>query len=190
MRRVVMVMLAVAGLLGGSAVVADAGTTKSVSYTLTGSSEWSALYFPSSFTAEGQLSDGAAKAGSYTGTLLAGTYTGACFNGPYGPQCAPVTGTITFALRGGSITAEVEPGGLVTEAFTGSSQEVYIFDLSLRVTSGTHAYARAEGTLSLHYVTTRDNQAIDPVTLAPCYTIDLASCPIGDVGTLTGTISR
>jgi hypothetical protein len=183
-------VLAVVSLLGLSAVVADAGTTKSVSYTLTGSSQWSALYFPSSFTAAGQLRDGAAKAGSYSGTLLAGTYTGACFNGPYGPQCAPATGTITLALRGGTVTATVDPGGLVTEAFTGSSQEVYIFDLTLSVTSGTHAYAGAQGTLSLHYQTTRDNHATDPVTLAPCYTIDIATCPIGDAGTLTGTISR
>jgi hypothetical protein len=189
-RRVATAVLGLVSLLALSAVVAQAAPTRSVNYTTAGSAEWDALYFPSTFTIHGRVYDGNAKVGAYTGTLLAGTYTGACFDGPYGPNCAPVTGTITYELRGGSITTEVQPGGLVTQLFTGSSQEAYIFDLTLSVTSGTHAYARAQGTLSLHDQTTRDNLSPDPVTLAPCYTAGIETCPLFDNGTLTGTIDR
>lgn len=188
-RRIVVALLAFASLLGLSAVVADAATTKSVSYTLTGSAEWNALYYPSSFAIGGQVYDGAAKAGTYTGTLSAGTFAG-CPDNPYGPACAPAAGTITFALRGGSITTAVQPGGLVWQVFQVPSQEVYVFELDLSVTSGTHAYARAQGTLSLVYETKRDNLAWDPVLDRPCYTVDIATCPIIDTGTLTGTITR
>jgi hypothetical protein len=190
MRRVAMAVLALVSLLGLSAVVAEAGPTKSVSYTLTGSSEWNALEFPSSFAIAGEVSDGKANVGTYTGTLSAGTFA-ACADNPYGPACAPVTGgTITFALRGGSITTAVEPGGTVWQVVPVPSQEVYVFELTLSVTSGTHAYAHAQGTLSLVYQTRRDNLAPDPVTLAPCFHVDIGSCPISDTGTLTGTITR
>ena len=188
-RRFLVAVLAFASLLGFSAVVADAATTKSVSYTLTGSAEWNAFYYPSSFTIEGQVYDGAAQRGTYTGTLSAGTFA-PCPNNPYGPYCAPASGTITFALRGGSVTATAEPGGLVWQVLPMPSQEVYVFELDLSITSGTHAYARAQGTLSLVYETRRDNLAPDPVTLAPCFTVDIATCPIADTGTLTGTITR
>ena len=190
-KRVALAGLVFVSLFALSAVAAQGAPTRSVSYTTAGSAEWDALYFPSTFTIHGQVYDGKAKVGTYTGTLLAGTYTGACFNGPYGPNCAPITGgTITYTLRGGTITADVEPGGLVNQLFTGSSQEAYIYDASLSVTSGTHAYARAEGTLTLHGQTTRDNLATDPVTLAPCYVFGIETCPLFDDGTLTGTIDR
>ena len=190
MRRFVVAVLAFVSLLALSPVVADAGPTKQVSYTLTGSAEWNALEFPSSFAISGQVSDGKANVGTYTGTLAAGTFA-ACADNPYGPACAPVTGgTITFALRGGSITTTVQPGGLVWQVLPVPSQEVYVFELDLSITSGTHAYARAQGTLSLVYETRRDNLAPDPVTLAPCFTVDIATCPIADTGTLTGTITR
>jgi hypothetical protein len=183
-------VLAFVSVLAGSAAVASAGTTTSVSYTLTGSSEWNAIVFPSSFALSGQLYDGNAKAGTYTGTLLALSYAADCSAGPWGPHCGPATGSITFALRGGSITASVDPGGLVTQRFTGPSLDSYVFELTLSVTSGTRAYADAQGTLSMFLDTTRDNLAWDPVTLAPCYTVDITSCPISDSGTLTGTITR
>jgi hypothetical protein len=191
MRRVVVAVLAFASLLALSPVVADAGPTKQVSYTLTGSAEWNAFEFPSSFAIDGQVSDGKANVGTYTGTLTAGTFA-ACADNPHGPACAPVTGgTITFALRGGSITTTVEPGGTVWQLLPVPSQEAYVFELTLSVTSGTHAYAHAQGTLSLVYQTRRDNLATDPVTQGPCaFTVGIAACPIEDTGTLTGTISR
>jgi hypothetical protein len=147
-------------------------------------------FYPPSFTIGGRLSNGSHETGSYTGTLQAGTYVDACSAGPYGPFCAPATGSITFSLRGGAITTVVEPGGLVTELFTGPSTDAYIFDLSLSITGGTHAFAGAQGTLSFHYATERNNLATDPVTLAPCMFVDIATCPIVDDGTLTGTITR
>jgi hypothetical protein len=189
MRRMVIAVLAFASLLALSPVVAEAGPTRSVSYTLTGSAEWNALEFPSSFAISGQVSDGKARVGTYTGTLLAGTFA-ACPNNPYGPACAPVTGgTVTFALRGGSVTTAVQPGGFVWQIFPVPSQEWYVFEVDLSVTSGTHAYARAQGTLSLVYGTRRDNLAWDPVTGIPCFHVDIATCPIEDSGTLTGTIT-
>jgi hypothetical protein len=187
--RFVVAVLALASLLAVAPVVADAGPTKSVSYTLSGSAEWGAVYQPPSFAVSGDVLDGKATVGTYSGTLLAGAYVG-CPDNPFGPNCAPVTGTITFDLRGGSITATVDPGGLVWEAFTGASHDEYVFRLSLSITSGTHAYARAQGTLSLEYDSSRFNQEIDPVTGAYCASVDITSCPIGDAGTLTGTISR
>jgi hypothetical protein len=189
-RRIAVAVLALVSLFCASAVAAEAGTTKSVSYTLTGSSEWNAVLFPSSFAISGQLSDGAARAGTYTGTLLALSYADDCSAGPWGPNCGPATGSITFALRGGSITASVEPGGLVTQRFTGPSLDSYVFELTLDVTGGTRAYADAQGTLSMFLDTTRDNLATDPVTLAPCGFVDITKCPISDSGTLTGTITR
>lgn len=189
MNRLVVGVLALAGLLAVSPVVAAAGPTKSISYTLTGSSQWNAVDLPSEFTIGGDVVDGSRTVGTYSGTLTAGTF-GPCADNPYGPLCAPVTGgTITFALRGGTVTATVD-GGTVWQAFQTPSHDEYVFDVSLSVTGGTHAYASAEGTLSLHYDTARSNLALDPVTGVPCGVVDITSCPITDTGTLTGTITR
>lgn len=190
-RRAAVAVVAIASLLAASVLAAEAATTKSVSYATTGSSEWNALFRPSSFAIRGQLSEEGHPTGTYTGTLLAGTYVDACSSGPYGPICAPATGSITFALRGGSITTVVEPGGLVNElCCPGPGFDSYIFDLTLSITGGTRAYAEAQGTLSLHYETLRHNLATDPVTQAPCAYVDISTCPISDNGTLTGTITR
>jgi hypothetical protein len=189
MRRVAVTMLAFVSLLGVSAVAAHAGPTRSVSYTLRGSAEWGAVYQPPSFAIAGEVLDGKATVGTYSGTLLAGTYAG-CGDNPFGPNCAPVTGTITFDLRGGSITTTVDPGSLVYETPSIPSHDTYVFRLSLTITSGTHAYARAQGTLSLEYSSSRFNQEIDFTTGLYCASVDITSCPIGDGGTLTGTIDR
>lgn len=172
-----------------SAVGAHAGPTKSVSYTLGGTSVWSADFLPPSFAIHGDVFDGKARVGSYSGTLDAGaweSYTlGRCTEGP---ECAPVTGgTITFALRGGQVSAAVEPGGLVTELLSTPSHETYIVEpLEVRITGGTHAYARAQGTLALHYETSRFQQEITPTG----YCSPLSTCPISDTGALGGTIAR
>jgi hypothetical protein len=188
-RRVATVVIACVCLFALSAVGAQAAATKSVSYTLTGSAQWNALDLPSSFTVSGQVSDGGATIGTYSGTFLAGTFA-SCPDNPYGPLCAPVTGdTITFALKNGSITAAVQPGSTVWQLFTGPSQDVYAFELSLTVTGGTRAYAHAQGTLSLLYRSIRDNLYPDP-TGAPCSHNGVATCPIFDIGTVTGTITH
>ena len=188
MRRLALAVLCVSTLLA-VAPVAAAGPTKSIDDTLTGSSQWNAIDFPTSFAISGDVVEDGHPAGTYAGTVLAGTYAPNCASGPYGPNCAPATGSITFALRGGTITTESEPGGLVTRRFTGASEDSYVIELTLDVTSGTHAYAAAQGTLSLVYETTRNNRAPDP-TGAPCYVNGIETCPISDTGTLTGTITR
>jgi len=169
--------------------VAGAAPAKSVSYTLTGSAEWNALFLPSSFAISGEVTDWHRSLGTYAGTVSAGTYTPSCADGPYGPNCAPASGSITLALEGGSITAVAEPGSLVNQRFTGPSLDPFVFLLTLSVTSGTRGYAHAHGTLSLVYDTTRNNLSPDP-TGAPCYIDGVGTCPISDTGALTGTITR
>jgi len=189
MRRLIAVGLSFVCVFALSAVGAHAGPTKTVSYTLGGTSVWSADFLPPSFAIHGDVFDGRARVGSYSGTLDAGaweSYTlGRCTEGP---ECAPVTGgTITFALRGGQVSAAVEPGGLVTELLSSASHETYIVEpLEVRITGGTHAYARAQGTLALHYETSRFQQEITPTG----YCLPLSTCPISDTGTLGGTIAR
>jgi hypothetical protein len=186
MRRVLVAVLAFASLLALSPVVADAGPTKSVSYTLKGTAVWGADFLPPSFAIHGDVYDGKARIGTYSGTLDAGTW-GSYTPCTEGPACAPVTGTITFAVKGGSFTTEVQPGSRAIHFFTGASHETYGFDpLILSITGGTHAYARASGTLSLEYTTDRFQQEITPTG----YCSPLSTCPIGDTGTLTGEIAR
>jgi hypothetical protein len=189
--RLVMAVLVFASLVAVSPVVADAGPTKSISYTLNGSSQWTPTDVPSSFAISGDVANGNRTVGTYSGTLLISSFSSCAEqNNPYGPQCATATGgTITFDVRGGSITATVD-GGTVWEVFTGPSSDEFVFELGLSVTGGTHAYASAEGTLSLHYETARSNFAQDPVTFVPCIFVDITTCPITDNGTVTGTIAR
>jgi hypothetical protein len=191
MRRLVVAALLVASVLAVAPLAAQAGLAKSVDYTLTGSSTWNAIDYPSSFAISGDVVDGKRTVGTYAGTLTASAF-GPCAdpNNPYGPICASVTGdAVTFALHGGTITATVE-GGTVYQAYPTPSHDTYVFDATLTVIDGTHAYASAAGTLALHYETNRNNLAPDPVTLAPCRTVDILSCPIIDTGTVVGTITR
>ena len=191
MIRLVVAVLALAGVLAVSPVVAGAGPTKALSYALEGSSVWNTTFLPTSFAATGDVRDGTRTVGSYSGTLTAGTW-GPCAepNNPYGPWCADVTGdTITFSLHGGTLTTAVT-GGTVWQFAGPASHDTYVFEITLSVTSGTHAYASAAGTFSLHYETSRDNFARDPITDNPCVSVDVSKCPISDIGTLTGTISR
>lgn len=191
MNRFVVAVLAVASLFAIAPVVADAGPTKSVSYTLSGSSQWSPTDVPTSFAISGVVMDGNRTVGTYSGTISIGAFSPCAEpNNPYGPQCAtPTGGMITFTVRGGSFTTSVD-GGTVWEVFTGPSSDEYVFELTLSVTGGTHAYASSEGTLSLHYDTARSNFSPDPVTFVPCIFVDVTTCPITDGGALTGTISR
>jgi hypothetical protein len=189
MRRLFGAGLLCACVFALSGVGAYAGPTKPVSYTLSGTSVWSADFLPPSFAIQGDVFDGKARIGTYSGTLDAGaweSYTlGRC---ALGPECASVTGgTITFAIKGSQVNATVDPGGLVTELLSTPSHETYIFEpLQVTITGGTHAYAHAQGTLSLHYETTRFQQELTPTG----YCSPLSTCPITDTGTLAGTIAR
>lgn len=187
MRRLALVALALASAFMLSSVVAEAAAPRTLSYSLRGSAVWGAESLPPSFEIQGRLYDVRGKvAGTYEGTLYAGAYN--LTSCTLGPSCAPATGTVTFTLNGGSFTAEVQPGSLVTALQVTASHESYVFDpLVLSITSGTHAYARAHGTLSLYYDTTRFTQELDPVTGGYCST---PTCPILDGGTLAGEIAR
>jgi hypothetical protein len=192
-RRLIVAMVAAASLLAVSPVVADAGSTRSVSYTLSGSSQWSPVSgYPTSFAISGDVLEGNRTAGTYSGTLsISGFSPCAEQNNPYGPNCATATGgTVTFDVRGGSFTASVDSGTVWEVCCPGPSFEEYVFELSLSVTGGTRAYASAQGSLSLHYETLRDHYAPDPATSAPCGWVDVTKCPITDQGAVTGTITR
>jgi hypothetical protein len=191
--RFVIAVVAAVSVLAVSPVVADAGSTKSVSYTLSGSSQWSPLDVPTSFAMGGDVMDGNRTVGTYSGTLSISALS-ACAdpNNPYGPACAtPTGGTITFSVRGGSFTTSVDGGTVWQVCCPGPGFDEYVFELSLSVTGGRHAYASAQGSLSLHYNTHRDNLYWDPLTdPGPCGYFDISTCPIRDTGAVTGTISR
>ena len=172
-------------------MVAGAGPTKSINYSLKGSATWNAITYPSSFAISGDVLDGSRVVGGYSGTILASAYAPCADpNNPYGPICASVTGgSITFAVHGGTVTAAVD-GGTVWQAAGSASHDEYVLELTLTITGGTHAYRSATGALSLHYDTVRANFAPDPATGNPCISVDVTSCPIVDTGTLTGSITR
>lgn len=191
MNRLASAVFVLASLFAVSPMVAGAGPTKSVSYSLDGTSHWSSPDLPSSFAVSGDVVDAKHAVGTYSGTIsITGFSPCAEPNNPYGPTCAsPTGGTIAFTVKGGSFTTTVG-GGTVWKVATGPGSDEYVFELTLTVTGGTHAYASASGTLSLHYDTSRSNRAPDPVTFAPCASVDITTCPIRDVGALTGTIAR
>jgi hypothetical protein len=166
-------LTALALVLAGLLVAATGATAggQNVSWRLGGTAEWSGP----GFLAETFSIHGSVDGGTYSGTLHAGPYftTPTC-----GPQCAPVTGTIDFATRQGTFTANVEPEGLVSVVSIGSGT-TYSFALTLRVVSGTKSFAHAGGTLSLTY------ESHLPTNQPNC-----SVCPIEDGGTLTGNMER
>lgn len=192
-RRFVIALVAMVSVLAISPVVADARPTKAISYTLSGSSQWNATYYPTSFAISGDVTAGNRKVGTYSGTISISAFS-ACAepNNPYGPACAtPTGGTITFDVPGGSFTTGVDGGTVWEVCCPGPGFDEYVFELSLSVTGGTRAYASAQGSLSLHYSTHRANLSWDPLTdPGPCGYIDITTCPITDQGAVTGTISR
>jgi hypothetical protein len=156
-------------------VVASSGATaptQTIDWKLTGSASWSGSgVLAESFAVHGTV----AGRGRYSGTLDAGTYftTETC-----GPSCAPITGTIDFVTRQGTLSARVDPEGLVTVTSIGSGT-TYSFNLPLVITGGTRGYAHAGGSLSLIYS-----------SHLPTNQPDCTVCPIVDTGELTGQIVR
>jgi hypothetical protein len=167
--------------------IASGATPRSVNVSLSGGATWTGDFgSATAFAIQGTFTDvgGTGKrlgSGSYSGTLEAGTY-GAPDDCPdFSPNslnAAPVSGTIDLVLKSGTITTEVEPGGMVCNSFLGAHVEESAFFLTLEVTGGTRAYAGATGTLTLRY-----GSQLTFFTGNP-------DGPPQDFGTLTGAIVR
>jgi hypothetical protein len=166
---------------------ASGAATRTVDLSLTGGSTWTGDFgSASAFALQGTFTDAGGTgsrlhSGSYSGTLTArayGTPDGCPDFSPNSFNAAPISGTIDLVLKNGTITAEVEPGGMLCNSFLGAHVEESAFFLTLQITGGTKAYAGATGTLSLQY----DSQLT-------FYTGN-PDGPPQDFGTLTGTIVR
>jgi hypothetical protein len=179
MRRIAALALAAFVALLMITAGATAAKSETVNWTLRGASEWTldpvtGIANVQVFDAQGSIEG----VGTYSGTLTAGDYftTDTC-----GPQCAPITGTITFVTQRGSFTTTVDSGGVVSVVQIGSGT-YYYFSLDLSIVDGTKSYSHASGHFSLGYSSDLRNDAY-----APC---DPSPCTVEDGGTLTGTISR
>src|SRR5581483_1916186 len=166
MRRLFLVISGVSVLAFAAAAIAGTKPT-----TLAGAAEWSAQ----TTTIHG----------SFTGKLAGGTYAGTlqggdpCTNSGGGPVCEPVTGTITFASGRGDFTGAGQPGSVVAVEEI-ASHSFRRFTITLAVVGGTRDYARARGTLTLAYVSTREHQLVDGAYVDA----------ITDTGTLSGEPRR
>lgn len=160
------------------AVVATAASAAtSIDWTLTGTAVWSSITtddFVHQFDVSGTIEG----VGTYSGTLNAGTYV---YPGPNGcgPDCAPVTGTLTFITKKG--TLETSTAGQVS-IFPIPSTSSYEFTLTLTVTGGTRSYAHSSGTLTITYESSLQNEGY-----APC---DPSPCTVHDSGRVTGTLAH
>jgi hypothetical protein len=167
--------------------VASGAAARTVNVSLTGGSTWTGDFgSASAFALQGTFADAGGTgnrlhSGSYSGTLTAGAYGAPDSCPDFSPNsfnAAPVTGTIDLVMKNGTITTEVEPGGMLCNSFLGAHIQDSAFFLTLRVTGGTKAYAGAAGTLSLRY-----DSELTFFTGNP-------DGPPQDSGTLTGTIVR
>lgn len=179
MRRIAAIALTAFVALLVSTAGATAAKSETVDWTLRGAAEWtpdpvSGIYNVQAFAVHGSIEG----VGTYSGTLTAGDYfsTNTC-----GPQCAPISGTITFVTNRGSLTTTVDPGGLVSVYVIGSGTN-YSFTLDLSVVDGTKSYSRASGHFHLDYGSGLQNDGYFPCDPSPC--------TVQDGGALTGTISR
>jgi len=177
----------VTGMLLTVSAIASAAAPRSVNVSLSGGATWTGDFgSATAFAIQGTFTDvsGTGKrlgSGSYSGTLEAGTYGAADDCPDFSPNslnAAPVSGTIDLVLKSGTITTEVEPGGMVCNTFLGAHIQESAFFLTLEVTGGTHAYAGATGTLTLDY-----SSEVTFFTGNP-------DGPPQDFGTLTGSVSR
>ena len=161
--------------------------TRAVNLSLTGGSTWTGDFGSATgFALQGTFADAGGTgsrlhSGSYSGTLTAGAYGAPDSCPDFSPNsfnAAPVSGTIDLVLKNGTITTEVEPGGMLCNSFLGAHIQESAFFLTLQITGGTKAYAGATGTLSLSY-----DSELTFFTGNP-------DGPLQDFVTLTGTISR
>jgi hypothetical protein len=121
---------------------------------LSGSSGWSPGY-----TISGSF-EGTFGRGTYAGTLTTGV---AHYTTPTcGPVCSAVTGSITFSMRAGDLSAAARPGSAVVLEDI-ASHSIRGFSLKLRIVGGTGRYARARGSLTLSYSSVRTHTWVDGV---------------------------
>jgi hypothetical protein len=162
-RLVVLAAVALAALVATTTVAATPMTEAArtagpaVDGTLQGTSQWSPGVQScssepiSSLTVSGTFDASFIGHGTYSGQISR-TSAGACplsFEG--GPPFA-VGGTLTFSGPGGSFVATIADGS-TGAAFESPHASDYDFHLLLTITSGTHRYARAAGSLTLDYTT-------------------------------------
>ena len=178
MKRIALIALAT--VVTSLVVVAGATAAKDqdVSWRLQGAATWTpntapGIYNVQTFDIHGTVEG----VGTYSGTLAAGTYysTNEC-----GPQCASITGTITFVTKRGTLTTTVAEG--VVSVIVIGSGTYYSFTLTLSIDSGTKSYKHASGDLTLQYGSSLQNDGYFPCDPSPC--------TVGDGGDLTGTIFR
>jgi hypothetical protein len=157
---------------------ATAGKGQEVNWRLQGAATWTpntvpGIYNVRTFDVHGTVEG----VGTYSGTLTAGTYysTNEC-----GPQCAPITGTITFVTKRGTITTTVDEG--VVSVIVIGSGTYYSFTLTLSILDGTKRYKHTSGDLNLLYGSSLQNDGYFPCDPSPC--------TVQDGGDLTGIISR
>jgi len=161
------------------ALGASAAKVRTVDWSLAGAADWTPSTAPGkyqvhTFVVHGSI-DGV---GTYSGTLNAGDYftTETC-----GPQCALVTGALTFDTKQGSFTASLDAGSYLYVNVIGSgTYYTMVFDLT--VTDGTKSYAHASGQFSLQYSSSLQNDGYFPCDPPPC--------TVHDAGELTGSFVR
>jgi len=153
--------------------------TRSVDWTLAGAADWTPNTAPGTaqvhtFAVHGSITD----VGTYSGTLNAGDYfqTETC-----GPECAPVTGSLTFVTKQGSFTATLDSSSYLYVNVIGSGT-YYTMVLDLTVSDGTKSYSHASGEFSLQYSSSLQNDGYQPCDPSPC--------TVHDAGELTGSFVR
>jgi hypothetical protein len=178
MKRFALLALAACVAALAAVAVASAAKGQDVNWRLQGAATWTpntvpGIYNVQTFTVHGTVEG----IGTYSGTLTAGTYssTNEC-----GPQCAPITGTITFETKRGTLTTTVDEG--VVSVIVIGSGTYYSFTLTLSIDNGTKSYKHASGDLSLQYGSSLQNDGYFPCDPSPC--------TVQDGGDLTGMISR
>jgi len=150
-----------------------------VAGTLQGASQWSpaaqscGVEPVSAVAVQGTFDASFIGRGTYSGQILR-TSSGACPLGFEGGPAFSVGGTLTFSGPGGTFVAAIGPDSTGAASESPHASE-YDFHLLLTVTSGTHRYAKAGGSLTLNYETDVDFASSCP-------------CP-SDHGTLTGLVA-
>jgi hypothetical protein len=192
MKRLIIAALALVALIASSSV-ASAGSTKTVSGELTGTSEWAPDFVrANTWTIHGTYTSDALGDGTYTGTLTTNhevldtsvEWPPGCFEEFFVPCNSPrfaVTGAMTFtSSNGASLTTTVGPGSWVVESDTVHVIE-YDFGLNLAVTGGTKRFKHETGSLSLSYAARNQLGGIG---------CGLDCGKSFDGGTLTGTLGH
>jgi hypothetical protein len=191
MKRLIIAAVALVALIASSSV-ASAGSTKTVSGELTGTSEWLPGFVRAdTWTIHGTYTSDTLGNGTYAGTLTTShdvldasvEWPPGCFAEFFVPCNSPrfaATGSVTFTSKGASLTTTVEPGSWVVESDTVHVIE-YDFGLNLAVTDGTKRFKHVTGSLSLSYAARNQLGGIG------CGTDCGKSF---DGGTLTGTLEH